>query len=218
MNRLDLTPYDALLLDFDNTLLATEEFHVMGFTKALKQLLDYDLTREDEIGYMGRTTTSMSAMIIDRLGRHDVTPEQVTELKRQLVLEVFEPKVYPGVVEFLSRQKGKRVIAVVSNSPRDFIDHAMSLSGLTPYVDALLTCDDVVRCKPDPEIFLKASSRVGVPVPRCLVFEDSEIGLQASLSGGFASVLVLNPDNIVPRTIPTSVHLTTWLHLLEGLC
>ena len=36
----------------------------MGFTKALKQLLDYDLTREDEIGYMGRTTTSMSAMII----------------------------------------------------------------------------------------------------------------------------------------------------------
>ena len=55
MNRLDLTPYDALLLDFDNTLLATEEFHVMGFTKALKQLWT-TTWREDEIGYMGRTT------------------------------------------------------------------------------------------------------------------------------------------------------------------
>jgi beta-phosphoglucomutase-like phosphatase (HAD superfamily) len=59
---------------------------------------------------------------------------------------------------------------------------------------AMLVCaGDYQRAKPDPEPFLIAAERLGVAPRDCLVFEDTEMGIQAATAAGMASVKVLQP-------------------------
>ena len=53
-----------------------------------------------------------------------------------------------------------------------------------------------MRGKPNPDPFLEAASRLGVPPERCLVFEDTTTGIQAATAAGMASVLVPGPDHL----------------------
>jgi HAD superfamily hydrolase (TIGR01509 family) len=57
----------------------------------------------------------------------------------------------------------------------------------------LVCAGDYERSKPDPEPFLIAAKRLGVSPEDCLVFEDTEMGIQAATAAGMASVKVLQP-------------------------
>ena len=55
-----------------------------------------------------------------------------------------------------------------------------------------MTRDHVARVKPDPELFLLAASRLGVPAAACVVFEDSANGMRAAIAAGMRCVAVPN--------------------------
>jgi HAD superfamily hydrolase (TIGR01509 family) len=52
---------------------------------------------------------------------------------------------------------------------------------------------DYEKSKPDPEAFLLAAARLGVPAEACLVFEDTEMGIQAARAAGMGWVKVPPP-------------------------
>ena len=52
----------------------------------------------------------------------------------------------------------------------------------------------VSRAKPDPEVFLKAATGLGLAPGQCLVFEDAHAGIQAAHNGKMKCVGVGNPD------------------------
>jgi beta-phosphoglucomutase-like phosphatase (HAD superfamily) len=53
---------------------------------------------------------------------------------------------------------------------------------------AIVTAEDVTRGKPDPQVFLLAAQRLGVPPARCVVFEDTAVGIDAARAGGMRVV------------------------------
>jgi HAD superfamily hydrolase (TIGR01509 family) len=53
---------------------------------------------------------------------------------------------------------------------------------------------DYVKSKPDPEPFLVAANRLGVAAETCLVFEDTQMGIEAAISAGMAWVRVPPPS------------------------
>jgi HAD superfamily hydrolase (TIGR01509 family) len=57
----------------------------------------------------------------------------------------------------------------------------------------LVCAGDYVKSKPDPEAFLLAAGRLGVAASDCLVFEDTDLGIQAAMAAGMASVKVPPP-------------------------
>jgi HAD superfamily hydrolase (TIGR01509 family) len=59
--------------------------------------------------------------------------------------------------------------------------------------DTLVCAGDYTRSKPDPEPFLVAAQRLNVLPADCLVFEDTEMGIQAATAAGMSSVKVLQP-------------------------
>jgi HAD superfamily hydrolase (TIGR01509 family) len=59
--------------------------------------------------------------------------------------------------------------------------------------DVLVCAGDYVKSKPDPEPFLVAAAKLGVAPEDCLVFEDTEMGIQAATAAGMASVKILQP-------------------------
>jgi beta-phosphoglucomutase len=70
--------------------------------------------------------------------------------------------------------------------------------------DAVVDGTMIVNTKPDPEIFLKAAQRLGVPPKDCLVFEDAEAGVEAALNAGMKCVGIGSPKQLgkAHRVIP----------------
>jgi sugar-phosphatase len=80
-------------------------------------------------------------------------------------------------------------VAVVTSASRELATARMAAAGV-PVPEILVTPAEIQRGKPDPEGYLHAASRLGVPIERCLVFEDAEAGIVAAVASG-ASVAVV---------------------------
>ena len=91
----------------------------------------------------------------------------------------------PGLVEFLqqARAAGMR-LGVATAANWENVEFVLQGIGLRDAFDTIVTADDITRGKPDPEIFLIAAQRLGVPPERCLVFEDALMGIEAARRAG----------------------------------
>ncbi len=88
---------------------------------------------------------------------------------------------------------GEIPFAVVSGSTRDSVTKSLRALGILDRFETLVCAGDYAKSKPDPEPFLIAAERLGVAPQDCLVFEDTEMGIQAATAAGMASVKVLQP-------------------------
>ena len=88
------------------------------------------------------------------------------------------------VVDVARRYKGVLPMAVASGSTRANVEFQLNALGIAPLFDVVLSADDGIPPKPNPDIFLEAARRLGVPPSRCQVFEDGEIGLEAAQRAG----------------------------------
>lgn len=86
--------------------------------------------------------------------------------------------------------------AVVTSASRNLATLRLRAAGL-PIPETLVSADDVLRGKPDPEGFLKAAAILGVPIEECLIFEDSPAGVAAARAAGAHVVIV---GNLVPAS------------------
>ena len=73
---------------------------------------------------------------------------------------------------------------IVSTGHIDNITNVMRHLGIENQLDGILSSDDVVRSKPYPDCFLKAMEIAGVTPEQTLIFEDSQIGLDAAKASG----------------------------------
>lgn len=207
--------FAAFIFDLDNTLMASERYHVLGFAQAMRDLANYEMTAQDTKDFIGDTSVALATKIIKRMGFKHITPQQVAARKAECTMAVFQAEPFPGACEFVHRHVGRKRLAVASNSPRAFVHQALQKVGLLESFDAIVTIEDVRERKPSPEMFILAAQRLGIEAARCLVFEDSGAGLQAASAGHFPAVLVLNPGNFLPDTLSDDVLTMTWPQLLR---
>lgn len=103
----------------------------------------------------------------------------------------------PGVETILRGLRGEGYrIAVASSSPMDMIEHNLRVNGIEEYFTVFTSGREVKRCKPEPDIFLLAAERLGLPPEECYVFEDSLNGVEAGWRAGCRAVMI--PDLIQP--------------------
>ena len=101
---------------------------------------------------------------------------------RKIVAERGVPTV-DGVREFLAALKSADVpCAIGSSTPRENLEQALEKLGLTEFFAALAAMEDVKNGKPAPDVFLCAAEKLGVPPRKCVVFEDSEAGIDAAIA------------------------------------
>lgn len=92
------------------------------------------------------------------------------------------------VTAIARRFAGVKPLAVASSGSRQIVLSSLAALGLAELFDTLVTFDDVGKAKPDPAIHLQAARQLGVAPAQCLVFEDSEQGLQAARRAGMPVV------------------------------
>jgi HAD superfamily hydrolase (TIGR01509 family) len=92
---------------------------------------------------------------------------------------------------------------VVSGSRRASVVGSLTALGLLEKFDTLVCAEDYKHGKPAPDGFLLAAERLGIAPADCLVFEDTDLGIQAATAAGMASVLVAQPFDRASGTTVT---------------
>jgi HAD superfamily hydrolase (TIGR01509 family) len=77
---------------------------------------------------------------------------------------------------------------VASGGYRDVVTRTLAGIGVLDWFAATVCAEDTPRHKPEPDVFLLAAARLRVEPTRCVVFEDTDIGLEAARRAGMASV------------------------------
>jgi HAD superfamily hydrolase (TIGR01509 family) len=96
-------------------------------------------------------------------------------------------------MEIIEAEHGRIPFAVVSGGRRISVTKALSALHLMDKFETIVGSEDYVNSKPAPDAFLFAASRLGVAPNDCLVFEDTDLGIQAATAAGMASVRVPQP-------------------------
>jgi beta-phosphoglucomutase family hydrolase len=190
--KLPQGPFAAYLFDCDGTLADSMPLHYLAWKKALAEWnCDFDEKLFYDWGGMPVTE------IISTLNRRrnlNMPVEAVAHRKENLYFELL-PQLQPvaEVIEHLEAQHKKIPFAVVSGSTRESVVASLRALHLLDRFDTLVCAGDYHKSKPDPEAFLLAASRLKVDPKKCLVFEDTEMGIQAATAAGMASVKVPPP-------------------------
>ena len=183
----------AVLFDMDGVLIDAKEWHFEALNKAL-DLFGMPISRVDHLTtYDGLPTRKK----LDMLSRERCLPRELheflNEMKQRHTMEIVHTRCKPLFQQELAlstlRAQGYK-IAVCSNSVRHSVETMMHYAGLEPYLDYIISNEDVAKGKPDPEMYLNAMSRFGLEPEECLIVEDNEHGIQAAKASG-AHLLVV---------------------------
>jgi beta-phosphoglucomutase len=95
----------------------------------------------------------------------------------------------PGAAEWVQRLHDEGwPQAIASSAPRLNVEVMLRALGLEGFFDVTVSGEDVTKGKPDPEVFLVAAARVGVPPAHCIVVEDAAAGVEAARRAGMQSI------------------------------
>jgi beta-phosphoglucomutase len=181
----------AVIWDVDGTLVDTAELHFAAWARLFGEM-GHTFSRDDFAATFGRRNPE----IIRFLFRREFTDAEVArigETKETYYRTEAEKGVdlLPGVRELLDGLHARGVRqAVGSSAPRGNLDLILRITGSRRYFDAIVGMEDTTRGKPDPQVFLAAAEKLGVPPVRCVVLEDAVAGVEAARAGGMKCVAV----------------------------
>ena len=184
--------FAAYLFDCDGTIADSMPLHYIAWKKALAE---WNCTFDERLFYSwgGTPVAEIVSMLNERQGLA-MPVEAVSSRKEKLYMELLpQLKAIPEVVEHIEAQHGRIPFAVVSGSTRDSVTATLASLQLLDKFDTLVCAGDYRKSKPDPEAFLLGAAKLGVAPAACLVFEDTDMGIQAATAAGMASVKVPPP-------------------------
>ncbi|OYW16711.1 MAG: HAD family hydrolase, partial [Planctomycetales bacterium 12-60-4] len=132
-----------------------------------------------------------------------VTPDQIViekEAEFEVALNLIQP-IEP-VVEVARRHHGELPMAVASGGLRRIVDAILMHIGIDKLFQTIVTCEDVTRHKPEPDIYLEAARRLNVSPEMCVAYEDTDPGVQAAYAAGMQVIDVrtlYTPRRVTPR-------------------
>lgn len=217
-HKLDI---QAVIFDMDGLMFDTERLSQSAWETAA---LEYGFAFPEGVFkiVIGRSLPEVSTVLLSEFGAEFPFAEVLN--RKQTILEK-HLKTYglprkPGLEKLLVFLKSNNLrIAVASSSYCEIISRNLTLAGLEELkFDSIIGGDEVDRGKPAPDIFLKASQSLCIPVKNCLVLEDSNAGILAAFRAG--SIPVMIPD-LIPadkasqrmayRIFDSLIHVTEWL-------
>lgn len=178
----------GLIFDSDGTLVDTMPLHYLAWQETVQpegahfpEQLFYDLA--------GVPSDRITEILNEKFG-YQLDPQETAEKKEELFLHKYLPQArpIPSVVEIAKAYKGKLPMAVATGGIPAVVNLALKAIGMENFFDTIVTSQDVANGKPAPDTFLEAARRLNVDSEYCVVFEDSDLGLEGARRAGMTPV------------------------------
>ena len=181
--------FAAYIFDCDGTLADTMGLHYQAWAQAVEEQ-GHHFPEDVFYSLGGVPAPGVVAYLNERFG-WSMPVEETAEYKEGL-FEKLIPQVKPivPVVEFMHSVLGKYPVAVASGGLKPLVLATLKALGIHEHFAAVVTYEDVKHGKPAPDTYLEAARLMDVEPSKCLVFEDTPLGIQAATAAGMQSVLV----------------------------
>jgi beta-phosphoglucomutase-like phosphatase (HAD superfamily) len=180
----------GLIFDCDGTLADTMPIHFVAWTTMLEPHgLSFPETQFFAFAGMP------SHRIIDRLAAEqgraiaaaDVTT-MVADKEHRYIAQLDDVVAVAAVLDVAARHRGVLPMAVASGGEGWVVRRTLEVIGALEWFDTVVGSEDTTPHNPEPDVFLEAARRLGVRPEGCVVFEDSDLGLEAAGRAGMLGV------------------------------
>lgn len=186
--------FKNIIFDLDGVICTTDKYHFLAWKEAVKPL---GVEFNEEINNRLRGVSRMDSLNII-LERYDGSlsvkeKEEICAFKnnlyREMLKDMSEKDLPKDVSDTLYGLKtcGKKIAIGSSSKNAKLI---LEKLGIIDVFDAIADGNDIIKSKPDPEVFLKAAEKLGESPSNCAVVEDSMSGIIAAKAGGFYAVAI----------------------------
>lgn len=183
-------PFEAVIFDMDGVLVDTEYFYVQEL-RAFCREFGIPVTEDELKAQVGASAQAFTRMIHDwfgRIGRAELSPEETLDIymawadKRDYD---YRALLNPGVPETIDALKARGVrMALASSSRMENILHVLDECGLSDRFDPIVSGEQFVESKPEPDIYLHTIDLLSLPAGVCCCVEDSVPGITAGKRAG----------------------------------
>ena len=183
----------AVIFDWDGTLADTRKVVVASFQKALKEI-DCEVGDEfieQRIG-IGSARTFKEILLWKKADFDEKLIKLLSKNKIQNEIELSASiRLFPGSKQLLELLYGRVKLGLASSNDRAVIRKMLRTTNTERFFSAVLTAEDVLNPKPDPEIFLKCAKILKAIPEKCVVVEDSVFGIMAAKRAKMRCAVVL---------------------------
>lgn len=184
----------AFLFDLNGTVIDDMHYHAAAWFDILNNDLGASLTWEEvKVQMYGKN----DELLIRIFGVNHFSQERIKELsveKERRYQQAYLPqlKLMEGLQQLLDQSKAAGIKMAIGSAAIPFnIDFVLTNLKLYKYFPVVVSADDVLISKPNPETFLKCAELLGVEAKDCIVFEDAPKGVESAYNAGM-SCFVLN--------------------------
>jgi beta-phosphoglucomutase len=192
----------AALFDLDGVVVFTDRYHYLAW----KELADrHGWAFSEEVNHGCRGVPRMESLEVilkhNRVQLPESEKQELADWKNlryvEFLAKMSPDDLYPGVISFLVALRDGGMKVGLCSSSRN-AQRVLDGLGIAHLFDAVVTGADILRAKPDPEIFLMGAERLGVEPRKCVVFEDAPSGVEAALAAGMQCIGV-GPAELLSR-------------------
>jgi len=183
----------AVVFDLDGITVNSEDLYEQaGETVLRRRGKTYDAALREQM--MGRPVADSLRIMIDCHSLPDALEDLMCECKQELeALMATSLEAMPGLYELIEELVAAKLpIAVATSGVREYAHHVLTRLAVLDRFKFVLTAEDIQRGKPDPEVYLLAAERLGLPPATMMVLEDSANGCRAAVGAGAFTVAVPN--------------------------
>lgn len=185
-------PYQAFIFDLDGTLVDSMPSHIKAWTDVAQEL-GFTVDPQEIYNLGGVSSRDVVLYFIDKghkIDNIDQVVKRKVELYRQHINSI---KVFDDIASILinGKKAGKKIAIATGTQKINALD-LLEKHKLMPFVDTIISSEDVTKHKPHPQTFLEACNKLNVSVSQALVFEDAIPGIKAAIAGGFDYTIVKN--------------------------
>lgn len=193
---------EACIFDLDGVIVDTAKYHYKAW-KRLANELGFEFSEEDNERLKGVSRMTSLDILLEIGNMKDKFSEdekielatKKNEWYREYITKMEKSEILPGVEGFLEllRQNGIKIaIGSASKNAKTILERI----DLIDKFDSIVDGTKITKAKPDPQVFTKAADEMQEDYENCVVFEDSQAGIDAALRAGMKAVAVGKPENL----------------------
>ena len=190
--------HTCALFDLDGVIVDTANYHFLAWRKIASNF-GFELSKENNEKLKGVSRTKCLNIILE-LSNFDLNEnlfnyylKKKNEIYLDYIKDLNSENILPGILKTLYYLKEKSIKIGIGSASKNarFIIEKLKIG---PFFDVIVDGNQIVNSKPDPEVFLKGSKSLGVLPEYCVVFEDSDSGIQAAKAAKMTAIAIGNPD------------------------
>jgi len=182
----------ACIFDLDGVIVDTAMYHFLAW-KRLADQLGIPFTKEDNERLKGVSRMASLEIILEIGGRKlsDDRKQEYAMLKNKWYIDYISKmtsnEILPGSLRFINELRDANIRVAIGSASKN-TPLILKQVGILDLFDAVADGNNVRNAKPDPEVFNKAASMLGIKPENCVVFEDAIAGVQAALNAGMMCI------------------------------